>query len=401
MLLKSATKSLCPECLEVIEARVAEEGGKVFMEKRCPSHGNFRVMIERDAAFYKALYNQEYITCRPPFANLSISVTHKCNLNCPVCYISPLNRPDTDIGELRERIRNFQGKMIWLTGGEPTLRDDLAEIIEFVRMNRKIPVLITNGVRLAEAGYAEKLKRAGLSWAHFSFNGFSNRIYRQMNGRPLYTMKLKALRNLKRVGIDTALSFLYVKGVNEGELKKVFCFCLRNHSFIRQLRIRPMTKNGRYLTDNTVFLSDLAKELGESIGIDKMKVLELALDAKGYDKSAYRADPMPCHIEFNTEFFLKECVAGCGLIDFKAKIKIIRWLMRHFGAVNTAKILWESFFNAHGRFGLSVKLRSWADKERIDLGEMQHCLSGYSLETGSGTLPFCQAIITNERYSHI
>src|SRR6185437_9056681 len=50
--LPKTTQSLCPECTQLIAARIFEEGGKVIMEKRCPEHGEFRDVVYSDAKLY-------------------------------------------------------------------------------------------------------------------------------------------------------------------------------------------------------------------------------------------------------------------------------------------------------------------------------------------------------------
>ena len=47
--LPKTTQSLCPDCGQLIEARIFEDGGKVVMEKRCASHGEFRDIVYSDA----------------------------------------------------------------------------------------------------------------------------------------------------------------------------------------------------------------------------------------------------------------------------------------------------------------------------------------------------------------
>jgi hypothetical protein len=43
------TKSLCPECMEVIDAELHEEGGKILINKRCEKHGEFEDVYWGDA----------------------------------------------------------------------------------------------------------------------------------------------------------------------------------------------------------------------------------------------------------------------------------------------------------------------------------------------------------------
>ena len=50
--LPKTTRSLCPECTQLIDATIFEESGKVVMEKRCPTHGEFRDIVYSDAKLY-------------------------------------------------------------------------------------------------------------------------------------------------------------------------------------------------------------------------------------------------------------------------------------------------------------------------------------------------------------
>ena len=47
------TKSLCPECLRVIEAEVVKENNKILIKKTCPEHGYFEDVYWSDAEFYE------------------------------------------------------------------------------------------------------------------------------------------------------------------------------------------------------------------------------------------------------------------------------------------------------------------------------------------------------------
>jgi len=47
------TESLCPVCLKIIPARKVADSGKVYLEKTCPEHGDYKVLIwRRDARHY-------------------------------------------------------------------------------------------------------------------------------------------------------------------------------------------------------------------------------------------------------------------------------------------------------------------------------------------------------------
>ena len=108
MLLKK-TKSLCPECLQVIDAEVVEEDGRAMIKKTCPKHGSFEDIYWSDASMYrwaekfaqvgKGVQNprtKEKRGCPfdcgicPNHKSHTIlgivDVTNRCNLRCPICF---------------------------------------------------------------------------------------------------------------------------------------------------------------------------------------------------------------------------------------------------------------------------------------------------------------------------
>lgn len=149
-ILKEKTKSICPICLQELDARVIENNNKVFLEKECPQYGRFEVLIEEDAELYKRLMNKEFRKERLPFRRLTLPITHKCNLNCQVCYAPDRGIKDFCIEELKAVIQDFKCEVIKLTGGEPTLYNNLPFLIDTIHENGKKCNLSTNGVKLID-----------------------------------------------------------------------------------------------------------------------------------------------------------------------------------------------------------------------------------------------------------
>ena len=96
---------------------------------------------------------------------LYITLSEKCNENCVFCVVKGGNENkfgDMSTREAKNIIKEFLnngGKDIFFTGGEPTLRDDLPEIIRYAEKfnNLRSISVITNGVRLADNDYLKKL----------------------------------------------------------------------------------------------------------------------------------------------------------------------------------------------------------------------------------------------------
>lgn len=56
--LPKETKSICPICHQVIDARIYEDNGRVMISKNCPEHGSFKDVYWSDVEMY--LKAEEY-----------------------------------------------------------------------------------------------------------------------------------------------------------------------------------------------------------------------------------------------------------------------------------------------------------------------------------------------------
>ena len=103
------TTSLCSECLTRVDAKIIFQEEKVYMLKRCPTHGHSKVLIADDIEYYKQIRNYNKRSEIPLKFNTDthygcpydcglcsdheqhscltvIEVTDRCNLTCPTCY---------------------------------------------------------------------------------------------------------------------------------------------------------------------------------------------------------------------------------------------------------------------------------------------------------------------------
>ncbi|MDP8234630.1 MAG: radical SAM protein [Candidatus Saelkia tenebricola] len=255
------TKSLCPECLNKIEAEIIEEDNKIFLKKNCPTHGDFRLLISNHPYYYKQLQKVYFYLIKKSFPqrDFLVHLTSKCNLNCSMCLananVSKLQ--DYPLSKLKEFLRGKKNYKIGLMGAEPTMRGDLPEIIKLVSESGNIAELHTNGIKIADFDYIKKLKQAGLKEVHLQFDGFSDEVYLKIRGKKLLNIKLKALDNLKKLGLSVDLKATIVKGVNEKEMAGILEFALK-HSNIKEvffLGCRFLGK-GREISSDSFYMPD-------------------------------------------------------------------------------------------------------------------------------------------------
>ena len=216
------TESVCPVCLKKISARKVAEADGIYMEKHCAEHGDFRVMLWRGTeASYRSWERQKQppaehfchtkadkgcpYDCGLCEAHLQqvccvlLEVTQRCNLHCPVCFASA-GGPSTDpgleeIGSWYDELLKAGGPFnIQLSGGEPTMRDDLADIIRLGKEKGFTYFqLNTNGLRIAEDyDYLQALAEAGLNNVFLQFDGLTEQPYEVLRGKPL--LRHRALR---------------------------------------------------------------------------------------------------------------------------------------------------------------------------------------------------------------
>ena len=155
------TVSLCPTCYREVPGVVTIEDGVVRMNKLCPAHGESSGVLEVDPRFY--LYCLEHPS--PIYAGHLIDVTTRCNLSCKYCYFAVGNE-DVPTAEVVNECMVNSGPFI-LTGGEPTLRPDLPEIIQ--KCSCIGPTyFLTNGTGLLDPDYLMACNEHV-----FKYNGFS------------------------------------------------------------------------------------------------------------------------------------------------------------------------------------------------------------------------------------
>ena len=88
---------------------------------------------------------------------MDLAITYRCNNNCAHCYNArPRQRARTEYGQWKQildRLWEVGIPHIVFTGGEPTLRPDLPELIAYAEKNGQITGINTNGRRLKDPDF--------------------------------------------------------------------------------------------------------------------------------------------------------------------------------------------------------------------------------------------------------
>lgn len=170
------------------------------------------------SGYFKTLFLKQDVLRTIEFALLT-----ECNSKCVMCYASKMKRPDESYLTVEEY------KNIWqqasgmgafsaiLSGGEPTLRRDLFDIISVMDPGNTIFALVTNSLNLNKDFLAD-LKRAGVATIHFSLdsaNAAANDRVRGFDGH--FKKAVESIYHAKSLGFSVYISTVII----HGELKKM------------------------------------------------------------------------------------------------------------------------------------------------------------------------------------
>lgn len=278
--LLSNTQSLCPACLRLLPAVIVERQGKVYIRKECPEHGEFEELYYGDVGVYRKFmkYEDEGKGVREPYVRLTapcpfscglcpmhknhtalanIVLTNRCNLSCWYCFFYAeaagyVYEPSLD--DIRFMVRQLKRQgytmAVQLTGGEPTLREDLVDIIKLLREEgvRHIQ-LNTNGVIFAElylkdpdeaVRYASRLREAGLNTVYLSFDGVTPKT----NWKNHWEVPV-ILEVFRKSGMTSVVLVPTVlKSVNDHEVGAIIKFAAKHMDVVRGVNFQPVSLTG-------------------------------------------------------------------------------------------------------------------------------------------------------------
>jgi uncharacterized radical SAM superfamily Fe-S cluster-containing enzyme len=289
------TQSLCPYCFKKIPARYEVEHNQVYFYKECDEHGPFRVLFWRDADHYlkwlkQSVHAQKQSSGRVPrqgcpydcglcqeheggICTAVLEITYRCNMECRICFADATKtyfEPGLDeIQKMYETVLDSGNYCsIQLSGGEPTLREDLPQIIALgKKMGFPHIQINTNGLKIAaDLTYVRTLKEAGADLIYLQFDGTKDRIYEQIRGKKLLAVKQKAVANCAQAGIGVLLVPTVVPRVNLDNIGAIIEFAKVHLPTVKGVHFQPVSYFGRYpakvpADDDRVSLYDVIREL--------------------------------------------------------------------------------------------------------------------------------------------
>lgn len=275
------TSSLCPNCFRVLPAVIVEKENTLFIRRICPEHGEIEEIYFADSEMAKRFEKFSFegsgidhpytaATAPCPFncglcplhkthtALLNIVVTNRCDLSCWYCFYFAekagyVYEPSIDdIIKMVEALNKQRdiAVAVQLTGGEPTLREDL---IDIVRILRRLGVthiqLNTHGIRFADLylknpekaiDYAKSLRSAGVNTIYLSFDGITPATNPKNHWELPYILEVFRASNMTSVVFVPTV----IKSVNDGELGDIIKIAAYNMDIVRGINFQPVSLVG-------------------------------------------------------------------------------------------------------------------------------------------------------------
>ncbi|MBV4418147.1 radical SAM protein [Clostridium tyrobutyricum] len=433
----SETESICPCCLKKISAKKILKHNKVYMEKYCHEHGKFTTIIwDGSIPLNSWVRNKKRAYINYPNTTVNkgcpydcglcsehrqntctglIEVTQKCNLKCRFCFASSCFDKGEDpsmekIKFLYESLMKSSGRCnVQLSGGEPTLRDDLPQIVllgrnigfEFIQLN-------TNGIRIAlEEDFTKRLGEAGLDSVFLQFDGTKDSIYKELRGRNLFELKLKAIKNCKTYGIGVVLVPTLVPGINIDNIGEIIDFAIDNLPSVRGVHFQPVSYFGRIPnipedSDRITLpeiMDNIEKQTSGKIKINSMK-------PPGCENAL-------CSFHGNYIYKNKDEILSvtnsnscCNTVEtaVKGAVKAKKFVSRNWSArkpINLKEKLnfkrsntWDSILYRIKNYSFSISAMAFQDIWNLDLERVKDCCIHVVNPEGK-LIPFCLYNITD------
>lgn len=193
-----------------------------------------------------------------------------CNQKCIHCYAAgqpQAEESEFSTGEWKavlDKCREIGIPQVTFTGGEPTMREDLPELIAHARWF--VSRLNTNGVKLTKE-YCEALKKAELDSMQITFYSCREEVHNQLVGAANYDKTLAGIKNALETGLNISINTPLCK------LNKDYVETLQ---FLKELGVEYVTCSGLITTGNAT------KEESTNTQLSKEELKEILKTAVEY-----------------------------------------------------------------------------------------------------------------------
>lgn len=212
---------------------------------------------------------------------VNINTGYSCNIKCKFCYYREQKRPkDPDTERIKkdlQKAKKYGIEIVELTGGEPTIRKDLFELIDFAKkLGFKRISMITNGLLLSDHRFSKKLLEAGLAETKFSIHASEAKMHDYLIGtKGGFKKVLKGIENAQDLGFQLNINVVVNKHNYKNLLELTNLLTKYNIDTLNFIVFSPLSNIKKFKKQFFVSYSEISPKIKECIDFAKRKIRKI------------------------------------------------------------------------------------------------------------------------------
>nr|VFK64648.1 MAG: radical SAM additional 4Fe4S-binding SPASM domain-containing protein [Candidatus Kentron sp. UNK]VFK71165.1 MAG: radical SAM additional 4Fe4S-binding SPASM domain-containing protein [Candidatus Kentron sp. UNK] len=244
---------------------------------------------------------------------VELELTARCNLRCQHCMVEHKNSGEGELSgaTIKSLIDDWseEGLLeLQFTGGEPTIRPDFVDLVEYA-CERGIKVLVSSNGTLIDEELAERLGKSG-AYVEISLDGGSAAVHEVIRGRNTFENTVSNARRLRRHTRRLMMETV-VHRINFADLENIY-------EVVKSIgAYRYIIHNVRYIRHSLAHSDDLHLSLAQ---LEEIQARAFALRQRNEIQVQPPYLPVAGYLRHSNESF-PHGVFGCGGLRYKIGVK--------------------------------------------------------------------------------
>ena len=302
---------------------------------------------------------------------MDLAVTYRCNNDCSHCYNARLRSyPElktSDWKKIIDRLWSLNIPHLIFTGGEPTLREDLAELIQYAEDLGQITGLNTNARRLSDPGFTQSLVDAGLDHVQITVESHDPEIHDEMvNSKGAWKQTIAGVQNALNSSLFVMTNTTMLKN-NQHSIGETLDFLIGMG--VPTIGLNALIYSGR------------GKDVGTGLSEEELKpLLDMAKEKTGQagTKLIWYTPTLYCHFNpLELDLGIKGCTAALYNMCVEPDGGVIPCQSYYNQLGNLLKDPWKSIWEHD--LALELRQRKYVPDECQTCSLLEECGAGCPL----------------------